>query len=280
MNNAPETHKPARIIAFVNQKGGVGKSTITLNLGAALARTGLRVLICDLDAQANTTGTLLPKDANGAPMEGVVEYTMADLWRLDPKTQFVVKGCGFNGIIPTDDAWPESLDMIPGSIEMSTRRDDRGVGAEQRLRSVMEGVDEDYDFILIDCPPSLDLLTVNALTYADEAVIVSSPAYWGLEGVSMIRDTINRVKSFYNPSLTINSLVMNMADLNLLEDRARFHEAQDNHGDILYSKPMRRSTVIESANGAGCPVYEMGPKGQEHFTWVEEFVNEKFGVKS
>jgi len=260
---------PARIIAFANQKGGVGKTTIAILIATALAREGKRVLVCDLDPQANATSALVPK------VDGIVQTTMSNLWTMEDGRNSFIKGSAAKAIVPSDDVWPESLDLIASDINLASREQEQWEGREFRLRTVMAGVEEDYDYIILDCPPNLGQLTINALVYTDEIIIVSSAALWGLEGVHRLQETIERLRGFYNPSLKILSMIMNMANVNRIEDRERFIEAQDTFGDVLYPHPCSYATLIESANGASHPLYDMGGKGDELFGWATKFAKER-----
>jgi len=186
----------ARIIAIVNQKGGVGKSTTTVNLGAALALLGQRVLLVDMDPQGNTTSGL------GIDKRGVANDTYDVLLNE----------------VPIEQAWVESgvvdLTVLPATINLAGAEIElvSTLAREMRLKRALADVSERFDYVFIDCPPSLGLLTVNALTAANEVLIPVQAEYYALEGLSQLTTIVARVRDTLNPELRITGLLVTMFD--------------------------------------------------------------------
>jgi len=227
------------IVAFANQKGGVGKTTTAINLGAALARAGKRVLVFDFDPQANSSAGLGARAEEGqrtsydvvmgvaAAAEVVVETTTPGLW-IVPATP------GLAGA---------EVELVP----MMAR--------EFRLRRALEGVRDGYDFVLIDCPPSLGLLTVNALSAADEVIVPVQCEYLALEGLSQLTSTLELVRRNLNPSLKLRGLLLTMFDArtNLSQqvaDEVRAHFPQ------TFKTIIPRSVRLSEAPSHGLSIFE------------------------
>ena len=185
-----------RVIAIANQKGGVGKTTTSINLSAALGEKGKKVLVIDTDPQGNTTSGLgLDKNE--------LENTIYEL---------------LIGEITTDEAITkdvcENVDIIPSNVNLAAVEIEL-IDAEDKefiLKNAIEGVKNNYDFIIIDCPPSLSMLTVNAMTTANTVLVPIQCEYYALEGVTALMNTINRVKHTYNPHLEIEGILLTMLD--------------------------------------------------------------------
>jgi chromosome partitioning protein len=185
-----------RIIAIVNQKGGVGKTTTAVNLGASLAILGSRVLLIDIDPQGNTTSGL------GIDKRSISSDIYSVLLAEAPIGSAVV-GTGIPGL----DAIPATLALAGAEIELVA-----ALSRETRLRRALEPLVERYDYILIDCPPSLGLLTLNALTAAGEVVIPVQAEYYALEGLSQLTTIVGRIREALNPSLHISGVLVTMFD--------------------------------------------------------------------
>ncbi|MBU39279.1 MAG: chromosome partitioning protein ParA, partial [Acidimicrobiaceae bacterium] len=183
--------KSPRIIAIANQKGGVGKTTTTINLGAAIAESGKKVLIIDLDPQSNTTTGLgvSTKDLNSSIYQVIIEENTASetIISVGIKNLYLL---------------PSSLELAGAEIELVT-----AFSREQRLTRALDEVVSDYDFIIIDCPPALGLLTVNALCFANEVIVPIQCEYYALEGLGQLVGNVDLVKANLNPDLEISKIV-------------------------------------------------------------------------
>ena len=228
----------AQTIACANQKGGVGKTTTVVNLATYLALAGERVLIVDLDPQGNATSGF------GIDRSGL-ETTLYDVILGDAPLA--------DTILPTaiDRCWiaPASVALAGAEVELATA-DQR----ERRLAKVLAPVKDDYDYILLDCPPSLGLLTVNALTAADSVLIPTQCEYYALEGLSQLIATLNLVRDNLNPALAIKGVVLTMYDgrTNLSADVAA--EVRNHLGNAVYETIIPRSVRLSEAPSFGVPI--------------------------
>lgn len=240
-----------RLIAIANQKGGVGKTTTTINLGTALAAVGKRVLIVDLDPQANAT-TGLGFD------HGAAEVTSYELvLGLAAPQEAVVKTD-----IPGLHLVPSTVDLSGAEVELvdAARR-------EFRLRDAFARFDADYDFVLIDCPPALGLLTLNALVAANAVIVPLQCEYYALEGMSHLVRTIERVKQALNPDLEIQGVVLTMYDSrnNLSEMVAE--DVRAHFGATVYETIIPRNVRVSEAPSHGKPVllYDVNSRGSQAY---------------
>jgi chromosome partitioning protein len=226
------------VIAVANQKGGVGKTTTTINLGACLAELGYRTLIVDLDPQGNAS-TGLGLDNRGlensmyhvimheAPLEHCIEPTAV-------KNLFVA---------------PASLDLAGAEIELVP-----AFSRENRLRRAIEGVLDDYDYVLIDCPPSLGLLTVNGLTAAAEVLVPIQCEYYALEGLGQLLRNVDLVKRNLNPTLEVSTIVCVMYDARTKLADQVVHEVREHFGDKVCKAVVPRTVRLSEAPSFGQPI--------------------------
>ncbi|MBI2215109.1 MAG: ParA family protein [Acidobacteria bacterium] len=238
------------VVAIVNQKGGVGKTTTAVNLGAALAALEKRTLVIDLDPQANaTSGTGFPK--RGIPSMYGVLVEGHDI-------HTVVQDAG----LPTFRLAPSSIDLVGADLELSEID-----GREGRLRVALEIARDEYDFILIDCPPSLGLLTVNALTAADVVVVPLQAEYYALEGVSQLVDTVDRVRETLNPELEIGGIILTMFDERVNLSRQVADEIRNFFAERVFETVIPRNVRLAEAPSFGKPIlmYDVKSRGSEAY---------------
>ena len=248
----PELPGRARIIAIANQKGGVGKSTTAVSLGAALADIGYRVLVADLDPQGNaSTGMGIRHDAREVSVYDVV-VSEADIGLA---------------IVPTPverlHAVPATIDLAGAEIELVSQ-----FSRESRLKKGLEPVSEGvYDFILLDCPPSLGLLTINALTAAEELIVPIQCEYYALEGLGQLLRNVSLVQQNINSGLRLSGIVMTMFDPRTKLSEQVVQEVQRYFGDLVYGVIIPRTVRLSEAPGFGQPitVYDPKSKGAEAY---------------
>jgi chromosome partitioning protein len=233
------THGPATIIALCNQKGGVGKTTATINLGAALAETGRRVLLVDFDPQGSLSVGL-----------GVNPHTL----------EHSIYNLLLSGEVGVDDVISASnvagLDVLPSNIDLSAAEVQlvSEVAREQALLRVLEKVRPRYDLILIDCAPSLGLLTVNALTAADKVIMPLECEFFALRGIVLLTDTIAKVQDRLNPRLEILGILGTMYDARTLHSREVLERVVQAFGDTVFHTVIRRTVKFPETTVAGEPI--------------------------
>ncbi len=237
-------HGPARIIAMCNQKGGVGKTTTTINLGAALAEYGRRVLVVDFDPQGAASVGL---GINTLDMDQTV-YTVLMNSRADVRSAIVPSGT-------------EGLDVLPANIDLSAAEVQlvNEVARESALARVLRHVVDDYDVILIDCQPSLGLLTVNALTAAHGVIVPVEAEFFALRGVALLVETIETVRDRINPRLKIDGIVATMVDTRTLHAREVLQRLNEAFGDLVYTTRIRRTVKFPDASVATEPITSYAP---------------------
>jgi chromosome partitioning protein len=237
-------HGPARIIAMCNQKGGVGKTTSTINLGAALVEYGRKVLLVDLDPQGALSVGL------GVPAQHL-ERTIYNALMERRTTLADVR-------VPTD---VPGLDLVPSNIDLSAAEVQlvSEVAREQTLQRTLAAVRDEYDYILIDCQPSLGLLTVNALTAAHGVVIPLECEFFSLRGVALLVDTIDKVKERLNPDLEIDGILATMYDSRTVHCREVFSRVVEAFGDTVFQTVIHRTVRFPETTVAGQPITTWAP---------------------
>jgi chromosome partitioning protein len=225
---------PARVYAVANQKGGVGKTTTAVNVGACLAEAGERVLLIDLDPQANATSGLGMR-ANGVSTHDLLDG--APLRTLTRPTAF-----------PNLDVVMAKSDLAAASVELSTRP-----GGERYLAEALTEDVEAYSFVFLDCPPSFGPLTVNALAAADRAIVPVQAEYYALEGLSQLLGTINHVQARLNPRLAVAGIVLTMADGRTRLAGEVEAELRRHFGPLVFATTVPRSVRLAEAPSHGLP---------------------------
>ena len=240
-----------RILAVVNQKGGVGKTTTAVNLAAALAQAGKRVLLVDLDPQGNAT---MGSGVDKRTVSRTVYHALLGLGELATIRTRAERG-GY-------DLVPANRDLAGAEIELVDLP-----ARETRLRSALERVAGDYDFILIDCPPSLSLLTLNGLAAAEQVLIPMQCEYYALEGLSDLVGTIKRVRANLNPTLEIGGLVRTMFDPRNTLSQQVSRELETHFGDKVYRTVVPRNVRLAEAPSYGVPavLWDAGSKGAQAY---------------
>lgn len=236
-------HGPARIIAMCNQKGGVGKTTTTINLAASLAEYGRKVLVVDFDPQG-ALSVNLNADAQNAP----TIYELMVSPGLDPRTV----------IQKTDQPL---LDIIPANINLSGAEMSlvSEVGRESILAGVLNQVKDDYDVIMIDCQPSLGLLTINALTAAHGVIIPMATEFFAMRGVALLTGTIDKIKARINPGLQLDGIIPTMYDSRTLHSKEVLERLEEKFGDKVFKTPVGRTVKFPDATVARKPITSFAP---------------------
>jgi chromosome partitioning protein len=227
-----------RVMAVANQKGGVGKSTTAVNLGAYLALAGARVLVIDLDPQGNAS-TGLGLDHRD------IEPSIYDVLTGEAATAAAIRATG----VPNLHVLPSTIDLAGAEVELVS-----AMSRETRLRRALESIDHQYDTILIDCPPSLGLLTVNALAAANELLIPIQCEYYALEGLGQLLRNVELVRANLNPELRIGGIVLTMYDGRTRLALQVVEEVRKHFTDVVYQTVVPRSVRLSEAPGYGLPI--------------------------
>ena len=232
----------AKVIAFANQKGGVAKTTTTLNLAAAFAEEGHRVLCCDMDPQGNLTMS------QGIDPDSL-EKSMYDVLVHDTPIREVVRRREI-------DVACASIDLAGAEIAMSTK-----IGRERSLAKALKAVDDDYDFICIDTPPSLGLLTINALTAADKVIVPVQCEYLSMRGLIQLQNTLSMIRENLNPDVQIEGILPTMVDTRTLHAKEAIEILEENFGDRMFVTRIRKTVRFAEAPVKGMSVLKYDPKG-------------------
>ena len=240
-----------RVIAIANQKGGVGKTTTTVNLGASLAATERRALVIDCDSQGNMTTALgFAKDP--------ARRTLYNLLILDESIDRVLLKTQVEGL----DLIPSDKNLVGAAIELVDMEN-----REYRLKAIVDPLKQNYDYVLIDCPPALDLLTLNALAAADSVLVPIQTEYLALEGVSELLDTLMRLRRTINPSLAIEGILLTMYDDRTTLSKQVAADLRSFFGAQVYETVIPRNVRLAEAPSHGKPVmfYDIHSKGAESY---------------
>ncbi|MGH7812594.1 MAG: ParA family protein [Candidatus Binataceae bacterium] len=242
----------ARIIAIANQKGGVGKTTTAINLAVALADSGRRVLLIDLDPQANATSGLTPRGAAAAQSRTIYEALVAEV----PLAEVIRQ------VRPTLDLAPSANELVGAEIELVAME-----GRERRLTSLLLLVVEKYDYVLIDTPPSLGILTLNALVAADSVLVPMQCEYYALEGLSALIGTIDKVRAALKPALELEGLVLTMFDTRNRLTHEVAAEVRKHFPEKVFESVIPRSVRLSESPSHGLSVleYESRSAGAEGY---------------
>jgi len=239
-----EIHGPARVVALCNQKGGVGKTTSTINLGAALTEFGRRVLLVDFDPQgALSVGLGVQPHHLDRTIYNVLMESSISLDDVLLKTN-----------VPGMDLLPSNIDLSAAEVQLVGE-----VAREQTLARVIAPAVPDYDFVLIDCQPSLGLLTVNALTAADSVVIPLECEFFSLRGVALLIDTIEKVRERLNPRLHVEGILATMYDARTVHGREVFARVVEAFGDTVFDTVVTRTVRFPETTVAGEPITTWAP---------------------
>lgn len=246
-------HQQPRIISIINQKGGVGKSTTAVNLAAALGELGKEVLIVDFDPQGNSTSGL------GIEKEELEQCVYDALLNDVPAENLLIQAnCNNVTVIPA------TIQLAGAEIELVS-----AMARETRLKELLEPVQENYDFVFIDCPPSLGLLTINALTAADSVLIPIQCEYYALEGVTKLLESMRMVKSKINKGLEVFGVLLTMYDSRTSLANQVVDEVKQYFGDKVFNTLIPRTVKISEAPSFGMSVIQYAPQNKGAQSYME-----------
>ena len=246
-----------KIVSLANQKGGVGKTTTTVNLGTILAKRGKKVLLIDADPQGNAT--------SGLGIEKEVEYSTYDILVNDATLKDAIQ----DTIIKNLKVCPANMSLAGAEVELVSM-----MSREQRLKEKLDEVKDDFDYILIDCPPSLGLITLNAFTASNSVLIPVQCEYFALEGLGQLINTINLVKKHLNKEIQIEGALLTMYDIRTNLSNQVVKEVKKYFENKVYKTVIPRNVRLSEAPSYGMPITEYDPrsKGSKSYTkFAKEF---------
>lgn len=252
----------AKIISLANQKGGVGKTTTAINLSASLATLGKKVLLVDADPQANASSGL------GIDIRSL-ENTIYECMVNGVSATKAIQSTEIDNLF----VLPAHIDLVGAEIEMLNMEN-----REQILRNILNPLRKNYDYILIDCSPSLGLITVNCLTASDSVIIPVQCEYFALEGISKLLNTIKIIKNKLNPELQIEGFLLTMYDNRLRLSNQVYDEVKRHFGDMVFNSVIARNVRLGEAPGFGKPIILYDPKSsgsQNYLDLAKELINRK-----
>jgi len=266
-----EINKKPLLIGVVNQKGGVGKTTTSVNLGAAIASKGKKVLLVDMDAQANMTthlGLGPKEDAEAENSDDSYPIGIYEVLKNQKKIKDVILKRS------------ELLHIVPSSLLLSAADLELGgvVGRELLLRRAIETIKHEYDAVIVDCPPALGLLSLNALAAVDKVVVPVQSEYLALHGVRQLLDTIDQVKTIYNPTLVVGGVLICLHDSRKRLARAVADTIRSYFGDLVFDTVVRENVALAEAPASGQTIFEYSPKSsgaEDYARLADEVLNEQ-----
>ena len=250
-----------KIISFANQKGGVGKTTSAVNIAASLGVLGYKVLLIDLDPQGNATSGV-------GSMKKALKSTVFDMLTTDTSVDAVTIKTKY-----------DNLSVVPAHTTLARAEYELGdiENGEYVMKKKLEAVRAKYDYIIIDCPPSLGMLTVNAMTASDGVVIPMQCEFFALEGLSQLMFTISRIKTHYNKALNVTGILITMHNSRLILSMQVINELRKHYADKLFETTISRNVKVSEAPGFGAPVYyhEKRSKGSVEYMNVAKELAER-----
>ena len=250
-----------KIISFINQKGGVGKTTSAINVAASLGVLGHKVVVVDLDPQGNSTSGVGIAKKN-------LKVTVNDVISGKCSADDAVLETNFDNLY----VLPSNISLAGAEFGLYQQHDN-----EYILKNALEPLRRDYDYVIIDCPPSLGMLTVNAMSASDGVVIPMQCEFYALEGLSQLMITVSRIKQNYNPDLTITGILIAMYNSRLLLSMQVMAELKKHYSDKLFDTPISRGVKLSEAPGFGMPVYyhDKRSKGASEYMEVAKQLAER-----
>ena len=234
-----------KVISVANQKGGVGKTTTTINLSTMLAKKGKKVLLIDADPQGNAT--------SGVGAEKDVEFSTYDILATDAGMEQALEKTMIKNLL----VCPSDINLAGAEVELASM-----MSREQRLKEKLEDIKESFDYILIDCPPSLGLITLNAFTASDSVLIPVQCEYYALEGLGQLINTINLVKKHLNKNLEVEGALLTMYDARTNLSNQVVKEVKKYFGEKVYKTVIPRNVRLSEAPSYGMPITEYDPRSK------------------
>ncbi|MCB0329086.1 MAG: ParA family protein [Bdellovibrionales bacterium] len=261
-----------RCIAVVNQKGGVGKTTTTVNIGAALAEKGYKTLLVDIDPQGNLSTHL----GLGQAVDELESNQEISDQPMEPSIYEVLKGQKILREVIIERS--EKLHIVPSSLYLSAADLELGgvVGRELILKRALSSVKDSYDYILIDCPPALGLLSLNALAAAGSVIVPVQSEYLALHGVRQLLDTIDQVRTVYNPDLVVGGVLICMHDNRKRLARAVSDTIRNYFGELVFNSVIRQNVALAEAPAQGQTIFEYSPRcsgAEDYLALVDEITD-------